>query len=823
MIAALIFAAMSRQGNIRTVDISHGTTISFADSTAGSFGYWDTSDTYIDGTAPDDNFGGEPILSAGPNKTILIRFGDLNRVLGPTRRIRKAILILTLAGGDKPTLKSADRILQPWGPGPYFTVNALINRALDNQKQEGQVIKSKPTAPRWSATYRRRFAGDGGSAWQQVGANGPQDSETIRDAHGTVGEKDVTIDGLAGTFQFFADHPNQNFGLGLQFNEPCEFYASRAAVNHPRLILELEPGPAVSGPDLSITTIERVTQTGAAPTDGEEVTYRAHIKNVGREKSKGFVATWILEGKPIPDVEVTEGVEPGSETSVTTHSPYRLDKLDHRTRTIELRITPKGADSVSANNDLIIFENGKFIDVMVPDAVEKAANQNLIGSNAVEDWVQEQVRIFNETYAAQSRYSFAPEGVKERVSVQHIIFGSQASGASITGGVANVPAEETHWQGSDTAFLRSIGLATGIPDFTTMDFPAGEKVLLKVGEKPLNRGSVDMYPGVIGYGDTRYEGVMAGAIGLLYEPYPPTSSGLLPLVPSGLLAATDVAILNANVDRSINPFEMPKTTLLRATDIQGHPLNNQQLDFFQAKDGKIPDGPPSFSVTTSQTAGTAILPNPTGFGPYGKLTPNGDNGTFLIRATANGTTEWTWLKAWQLIDTANRGNRAAGVLEIRFNLPSVALDSSVDLARDRIISDSTNQLPAKLAPLVGGGTDKEVTLGGKMGDWVEIDLGRDRTIGEITLIGTTGAFWPQFDIQVYSTGQKSTEAANWSTELNWNWTSANRRDPLIGVPNTVSVPYRAPETRIRFIRIVNKSNSIGKLKAIRVVPIKISP
>ena len=821
MIAALLFAAMSRQGNVRTVEISHGAPIQFADSTAGTFGYWDTTDTYIDGTAPDDNFGGEPILSAGPSKTILIRFGDLNRVLGPTRHIRKATVVLTLAGGDKPTLKSVDRLLVPWGAGPYFTVNALINQATLNKEQEGQVIKSKPTAPRWSATWRRRLSGDLGAAWQQAGANGPQDSESIAGVTATGGDKEVVINGLTATFQFFADHPTANHGLGIQFTDGCEFYASRAAIGRPRLLLELDSAPKPNGPDLSVTTIEKISTSGNAPSEGEEVTYKAHIKNVGNAKASGFAATWLITGKPDTSAEVTDSLAPGAETTLTVHTPYHIDKTDHRTQTVELRITPKGPDSVPGNNALLVYQNAREIDVKLPEGLP--GGENLVGSSAIEDWVQEQVRVFNETYAAQSRFSFAPDGAKERISVQHIYTGSVLADGAHADGVAVVPRDESAWQGSDPAFLRSVGLAIGLPDFTSMSFPAGKKVLLKVDGKPLNRGSMDLYPGVIGYGDTRYEGVLAGPIGMVYEPFPSTSSGLLPLVPSGLLASTDVAILNAHVDHSPDSLEMPKTTLVKASDILGRPLNNQQLDFFQSKEGQIPDGPPAFSVTTSEVAGTALLPNPSGFGPFGKLNPDGGNGTFLIRATSHGVTEWGWLKAWQLIDSANRGNKAAGVMDVRFNLPSVALDPSVDLAKDRIITDSTSLLPAKLAPLVSGTPGKEVTLGGKAGDWVEIDLGRDRTIGEITLLGDPSDFWPQFDIMVYATGQKPAEASPWASELNWNWTASNRRD-LIGTdPNTVSVAYRSPEIRIRFIRIVNRSSSIGKLKAIRVVPIKISP
>ncbi len=50
MIAALVFAAMSGQGSVRTVELSRGALIQSADSTAEPFGYWDTSDTYIDGS-----------------------------------------------------------------------------------------------------------------------------------------------------------------------------------------------------------------------------------------------------------------------------------------------------------------------------------------------------------------------------------------------------------------------------------------------------------------------------------------------------------------------------------------------------------------------------------------------------------------------------------------------------------------------------------------------------------------------------------------------------------------------------------------------------
>ncbi len=822
MIAALLLAATSVQGNVRTVDLSRGALIQPSDSSVAPFQYWDTSDTFIDGALPEENFGGEPILSGGPFKTVLIRFGDLDRVLGTTRKIRKATLFLTIAGGDKPTLKSADRLITNWNPGPYFTINALINRNIKNRADAKKALLDKPSAPRLSATWKHAQSGDGGFNWQSPGALGPQDSEPIPGVKLSGDDKVVALEGLGPALQAMADHPNSNRGLALHFQNACEFFASRAAIGQPKLELELEPAAPNAGPDLSVTAIQLISKSATGPTDGEDVVYKAHVKNVGSGKTGAFSAVWIINGKSGSTLDVVDPIESGAETVLTSHAPYRLDRTDHRVQTVELKLTPHSADATPGNDSLTIYPSGRMIDVVVPDSVAKQSSVNLLGSHAVEDWAQSQIRIFNESFAAQSRFSFAPDGAKERISIQHILFGSNKAGdGAHSDGVATV-AENPTWLGSDNHLIREFGLACGIPDFSSMSFPSGSRIHLKQGDQVVNHGGQDLYPGVLGYGDTRYEGTMAGGMSLPYGPYPSPSQSLLPLIPTGLLSATDVQVLNSQLDHREANLEMPKTTLLKAMDLSGRPLGNIQMDFFQSKGGEILDGPPSFSLTSSPSEGTVLLPTKDNSGPFGKLDTNGGNGTFLIRATSNGVVEWTWLKAWQIIDTASRGNNIAAVLEARFNLPSAPLDHSTNLAKDRIVSDSTNLLPAKLGTLASDSIGQDVELGSKTGDWVEIDLARDRTIGEITLIGAEGSFWNQFDIVVYSTGQKAEEAAIWSKELDWNWTSRNRRDPVVGSDGAVSVSYCSQATRIRFVRIINRSNNSGKLKSIRVTPVKIA-
>ncbi len=814
MIPALLLAVLSRQETVRTVDLSRGITVE-AHGSAREFGYWDTSDTYIDGSAPDDNYGGETILDDGPGHLILIRFGDLDRVLGSTRHVRKATLYLTVSGGDAPTLNAVTRMLTPWNAGPYSTLGALLNRPTQTS-DSGQKVNPTPAGPRWCATWRSRLTGE--ASWQHAGGDGPDDAQPVPDVRLTPGEKFIAIEGLGPAIQYMADHPADNRGFGLSFKNPCEFFSSRAPAGRPRLELELDSQPQASGPDLSVTAISRDSKAGATPRNGEEVTFTGHIKNVGSAVASSFAGEWIVDGKSVQSAKGADSLAPGAETTVTLQTTFKADKTDHRTHTVELRITPSGPDTQVANKSLLVYEDAKQIDVVVPAAVA-APNPNLVGSTAIEDWIQEQIRIFNDTYCAESRFSFAPDGGLERVSAGHIRI--EASDSAGHKDVAAVPGDETDWMGSDPRFIREIGRALGLPDFGAKTPHDAKCTVPGDPTTQIYRRTADLFPGVMGFGDTRNETSMPGLSRLLYEPYPAPSSGLLPMQPTSLLSATDVAALNSVFAPTAGGPAMPKDTFVQATDLDGNPLRNLQLEFFQSKDGKIPEGAPTFTVTTGADQGTALLPNRGAFGPFGKLSDDGGNGTFLVRATANGVADVDWLKAWELIDTASRGNRSAGILELRFDLPSAPLDWSEDLAKDRIISDSTNQLPAKLGVLVSGQSDKEATLGSKPGDWVEIDLGKDRTIGEIALVGNPESFWQHFDIVVYSTGQTVSDAAPWASELDWNWAASNRGDPVPNQANTVSVAYRSPAVRIRFIRIFNRSASVGKLRAIHVVPVKI--
>jgi hypothetical protein len=305
--------------------------------------------------------------------------------------------------------------------------------------------------------------------------------------------------------------------------------------------------------------------------------------------------------------------------------------------------------------------------------------------------------------------------------------------------------------------------------------------------------------------------------------YNPLFEALKP-EPTDLLNATTVALINRNLGKPISPDQLdalPGTTIIRAVDFNSLPLKDTELSFFDVTSGKASEIP--FFTGTTGASGTLLVPSrpsndgqPTIFGEVNDLRKQ-----VLVRARLNGETESAYLPAWQLFDMASRGNKAAAVFDLFFCLPGAPLDSSIDLAKNRIITDSTGQAPEKLATLANSTPGTTATLGMKAGDWVEIDLGRDRPAGEVRLISTGPDFWKRFDIVVYSTGQTAKDAAIWARETDFPYSYLARSSDDGNGERSLS--YRGLPQRFRYVRIINRADSdVAKLAEIKVTPVKIT-
>jgi hypothetical protein len=882
MIAALLFTSLV--AGTQPIELSRGCVL--REPSGATSRYWSATDTTLDSHEADKNTGGSRMFTGGQGQVILIKFGDLNRVIGPGKKIVKASLLLTPSDTGSLKLERISQVLVPWGEGPCHTI-----------EEPAIAPGTKPTAPRWSATWKHRRAGEAPIAWQKPGAQGSEDATLIEGATLTTrGDGQVEIGGLEGCVERQYERWYENNGFAITFAPAATFYSSKSAKGRPTLVLQVEDAAPKTGPDLSVTTIERTPEyerydnrnaytfkdqggesvgvmdkPGSAdsqkwPKDGETVTYTAHVKNVGDAPSQGFTGQWIVREATGPTVTFDKELKPGEETTVVYSKPYKGNKVDHRVQPIGFRVFPKGPDACAGNDYLEIQEHALSVGIYVEkgfyDAVSSQAN--LLGSRSFEDWIQSQFRVWNDVYFPFSRCSFAPDGILERTRVQRIVVvpdGSLQGPQHLPDGKPNLnydaewgfPAsdaaklgESTQILGADRGLLKALSLQIGLIDLEAMEMPAGMpdgtggKVRLKDGGTTITRGAMDVFSGLMGGGDTRNESMLLNESSIPMEPSDDPVLEAAELEPTDLYSKTDVAALNSSIGFRRGYageflYDLRQPVILQVIDSAGKAIPEAELAFFQSAKGEIPDSAAAFSVTTDK-AGFAILPSRptlndapvttlTGHtlkpNPFGRLDVQGGNGTFLVRCTRKGGVDWSWLKAWQLVDDKYRGQ---SIVPLRFQTTSEALDTSVDYAKNRIVTDSADSLPAQLAPLTAGTFAKPVPFGAKEGDWVEIDLGRDRAIGEIRLFARSPEFWQKFDVIVYSTGQKASDGRLWSHEADWSYAAANRRDVDPKDFGLYSVAYRSQAENFRFVRIVcREATPSASLVGITVTPVKPTP
>lgn len=760
MISALLV------GMVAATPIQSTTVDLYRGSKVNGQGYWAVADTFLDSSDADRPKGGLFTLEGGKGRTILIKFGDLERAIPNGAKISKATLYLSPSSSDKPEFAWAGVVQAPWGEGP----------------STGRVPITTPI--KGAATWKQSRSGS--NDWQQIGATGVNDAIPIGGVAMEVQNNEIALTGLGSTIQTFRDRWFDNNGIALYFNGKSEFYSAQAKAGKPRLVVEYTAETKPAGPDLSV---QYLTRSGS----GAEASYQAIVKNVGSAAANAFSAQWITNEKAGGKFQVTKSLAPGEETAITLGKGYRANNLDHRAQKLALRVYPEGAEPNSNNDCLEIYE----------DAIPVFLN----GAKIDADAVQADFRRFNEIYLAESKFSYAPEGSLERVRL--------------------VPARDTAeivvdiaGNNGELGLLRKLvtaltGLASIEPD---------QKYTVEGREIPVS----DPFSGLTGFGDTRNESLVLSGIPMPSLPVASLLIDNLPIEPTDLLNGTEVAAINLALNKKGNArtgilFGMPSTIILRATDLTGKPLDGAELSFFQVDGLTVPDAP--FKTILTQDKGTVILESrdiSSGSNGglhdlkrnlFGNLKPDGTNGTILVKAQINGEIEWSWVKAWQLADFYRRGNKDAAIIDVRFNSPSGVIDRTANLAKGKLASDIAQSLPAQLSALVDDDLATETTLGGNIGDWVEIDLGRDRPIGEVQILLKEGGMPAKFDILAYATGQNPPQFDSWIKDFNSVWTKQNRGRKE---GNSTLIPYRGPMTRSRFIRIVNKSGGAAKIAEVRV-------
>lgn len=861
MNALTVFLALSQPA---TVELYRGAQLPGHDTR-----YWSCEDTTLSRQTPNGSFGQGTLLTCSPDHRVLIRFGDLERALGPSRKVVSAKLILTVVAVERPGRLTLRRFGAPWFEG------AGVNGSDDDGMNTT-----------WSHQLNHPAMK---LAWRSGGAQHDANSVTAQVDVSQAAER-IEITGIEGDVQQMYERWYDNHGWVLEFTGSAVFESAQAVSGKPTLVVTTGPAAPPAGADLSITYIQRTPEylrydpTGDAyvrlsvdghesgvmmrpgnadtqkwPRDGEQVTYTAVVKNVGDAPAAGFNFVWAKDWRDAETGSVQRSIAPGETVEVVYRTTYASVKGDHRLRPIRLTLEPLDADAVAANNVLEIQANalnlGIWVDRTFYETFAKEVNGS--GSRAFEDWIQWQFRLWNDVFMRHSRFSFAPDGCRESVRVQRITI---VPDGTLKGGV-HVPddQQDMRYDGEwgfdsgfgeaeryidtvrtklDRALLHEMSHQIGLIDMYQMNVDpsmpdgSGGKVRLKVGGSVVTRGMIDPPAPLMGGGDTRNDNGLHRTAQIFIEDVPDLALRHALFQRTDLYSATSVFALNANVGYRRGFFgeymySMPNVVIVRAADRNGTVIPSGTLRFYQMKNGVIPNDPPTFEVEVRN--GTAFLPNrPTGLeqpfttltghtlkpNPFGRIDVVGSNGVFLVEIDYQGQHEWAWLKAWQLVDAFARGNREVAILELRFNVTHKPLKEG-DWALNKIVLDSADSRLENLSLLVDGDAK---TFYESDAEWIEIDIGRDRPIGEITLVSDRDGdgFWSQFDILVYSTGQRLNEARVYARELDWRRAVAFHRDVDPSDPSVVRVRYRAMAQTVRFIRLVKREGGKARLAGIEI-------
>ncbi|MHB8637888.1 MAG: hypothetical protein ACYC96_15605 [Fimbriimonadaceae bacterium] len=760
--------------------------------------YQDVEDTVLDRSSPESVHGGDYTLIGGEGRTLLIRFGDIADAIGRNARILDATLVLTSTSNDKPALQSVGIVNEAWGEGPFKTLGAVL-------KPGAEPPKGNPNA--FAATWKSRMAGLAGSGWKTAGAIGP-DVTPIANAAGNVVGAHFEVGGLGGAVNSMVADPGENNGFAVTFASDAEFYSSESSIGRPELRITYMPRIDTGSGDVAVEDI--VPERGG---------YVAHVCNLGAEPVSGVKAIWSVDAQRAQAIDLPTAIAPGQVVPVRYEGAVKTNSADHRYGAITLRLVAGANDGHLRDKQLTVYAAGLPITVLATrESLATLAGAASARGSGAANWVQAQLDFVNDVVLARSRYSFATEGCLERIRLAAI----KDVGSGVGGSAPNeITVEAKFGRGGapwlDFGFIRRILVAIGAPDLGASDFPLGSS---KVSVPGWTVGGGSLCPDLTGGGDTRYDGGIARQSLLPQIPVFDPILSAPGLEPTGLLSAAGVATLDKL--QSVQPAGrvaaqsaasrlMPTTVLVAVYDASGAPLKHAELSFFESRGGVIGDQP-VFKATTGST-GTVLLPRPR----TGKTGLDDEDwaagGAYLVQANTPGIVGWGWLKGWQLVDAAYRGDTEFASVPLYEFMTPAGVDRSVNRALGRSVKASTGGEPSTLTPLVDGLGQTSVRLPENPGDWIEVDLNRDWTLAELRLTAKGAAPWRRFAIRVYQTGQTAASAIDWASEADWEWSARNR-----GVADSdgrTSVAYNGPPVQIRYIRIVCLEHGDGKLAQIQ--------
>ena len=732
------------------------------------------SDSYVDGAASTSNFGRGPFLSAGRSKAIFVRFPQLGRSIGAGRRVLSANLEMTLVNIANVRLRSVSRVLKPWGEGGTWS------RDYENG--------NKPQLD-GGATWQDAQAGPGRLKWGGGGGSRDSDGEPLSNVTATLVEGVVVLSGLERAVQRMVDDPQSNFGFRITFESRIDFFSADSFAPGPTLNIEFADAQMQAAPDLAIVSCEPAGfNPQSPPKKGSNVTWMVRFVNNGDVMTESQQLTWSYAGKTTGSRAFSMKIGAGEAAELTFTLPWEDPSPNRGRQAINVRVFATEGDLRPSDNGITVYMGALAVAVPgVDPATASAALQNL-----------------NEAVFPFSKFSASPKGCLERLRYVH----DPAQAHVVV---------QTDGEDLITDVLKAL---TGLPDAMLRPFSGSPPVVtgLTAPGYLAASGQIGLLP------DTRDDILVPRPM-----PIPDRSAKTRlfmapPMREHRLLSRTETTILNSLIGKPSSERELPwhmttSAIFFKVISSEGVVPVGARLDVFQLVGGAF-GSQPVFSAMI-ESSGIVLMPSrPSGaFGrnnPFGNLSKDGSN-SWLLAVVRQGSSAYSsWIPVWQLWDEYARGNTAGGFVEVRVNLVAGSLDRGTNLALNKLVTDSKSRFPAQLMSIVDGKTESSLELS-QLGEgyWLEIDLGRDRQIGEIGLV-FDGPVWKEFRIVTFKTAQSPDVAQVWAEEDNG---PGNPEIETTDDGRTV-LRYRSKSVRSRFIRIYPLSGEDVKLAEVLVVPVR---
>lgn len=148
------------------------------------------------------------------------------------------------------------------------------------------------------------------------------------------------------------------------------------------------------------------------PAEGQQVVWRAYVKNWSSSAKQGVPFQWLLDGNVVSSG--TMDIQAGEYAFTDFSWTWTFDR-----HTLNFVVEPEEGDHNHLAIDTNAITTGLYVEQSVYDYFHEHQHKLDIGSNSFEGWAQRQMRMWNHILAA-AVYPETPDGVLDRVRIDNI-------------------------------------------------------------------------------------------------------------------------------------------------------------------------------------------------------------------------------------------------------------------------------------------------------------------------------------------------------------------------------------------------------------------